>query len=61
MAIKCISDGGSAAEFCREFILDSEADVADLPAAFPGSTAIVADETAAIYMVNASGEWKKIG
>lgn len=59
MAFKCISNGGSAADFRREFILDSEADVADLPAAYPGSIAMVVDGSSKVYMVNASGEWKE--
>lgn len=39
----------------RKYILDSEADVADLPAAPPGSTAVVAGGPT--YIVNASGAW----
>ena len=43
-----------------EIVMDSEADVADLPKCCTGSMAMVAEEKGAIYMVNASGEWKKI-
>ncbi len=43
-----------------DFVIDSTADVAALPKAAPGSVAIVADKGGAVYMVNASGEWKEI-
>lgn len=59
MAIKCISNGGGVADCPREFILDSEDDVKLLPKACPGSTAIVADGSHKVYMVNASGEWRE--
>lgn len=42
-----------------EFILDSQDDVANLPKACVGSTAMVVDGSSKIYMVNASGEWKE--
>lgn len=40
------------------YILDSKDDAANLPAASPGSMAMVAVDGGAIYMVNASGEWQ---
>lgn len=43
----------------RKYIMDSEADVADLPAAPPGSTAVVAGGPT--YIVNASGAWVEHG
>lgn len=44
-----------------EAVLDSTADLEALGTDYcPGSTAIVADKGGAIYMVNASGEWKEI-
>ncbi len=43
-----------------EIIMDSEADSATLPNCCPGSIAMVAEEKGAIFVVNASGEWKKI-
>ena len=42
-----------------EFVCDSADDVSSLPKCAPGSIAIVADKGGAIYMVNASGEWKE--
>jgi hypothetical protein len=42
-----------------EFVLDSPDDVANLPKACAGSTAMVVDGSGKIYMVNASGEWKE--
>lgn len=39
-----------------EFMLDSEEDLASLPASHPGSTAII-PEAGQVYMVNASGDW----
>lgn len=44
----------------QDFVLDSASDLASLPDCDPGSTAIVADKGGAIYMVNASGEWKEL-
>ena len=41
------------------FVLDSAADLADLPKCCVGSIAVVADKDGAVYMVNASGEWKE--
>lgn len=43
----------------HEFICDSADDVANLPTCCPGSVAVVADKDGAVYMVNASGEWKE--
>ena len=43
----------------HEYVLDSADDVSSLPKCAPGSVAIVADKGGAIYMVNASGEWKE--
>ena len=61
MAIKQIN-----AEFCalqndykREFIVDSDADFANLPKSCTGSTAI--SPSGNIRIVNASGEWVAFG
>lgn len=43
-----------------EFIMDSAADAAALPQCCVGSTALVADNSGTLYMVNASGEWKEM-
>lgn len=45
----------------REYIVDTEADIADLPVDdnAPGSTAFVI-ETSAVYMFNTEGEWIEI-
>lgn len=44
----------------REYVLDTEADVANLPKTdAPGSTAFVI-ETSAVYMCNTEGEWIEI-
>ena len=61
MAIKKISSVWCplAEEYRCEFILDSINDVANLPKACVGSTAIVVDGSQMVYMVNASGEWKE--
>lgn len=40
------------------YVLDSKADGESLPKASPGSMAMVAADGGAIFMVNASGEWK---
>lgn len=62
MAIKLIE-----ATYCpcvddrkRTYVLDSAADVADLPKCCVGSTAIVAAKDGPIYMVNASGNWEEL-
>ena len=44
----------------KKFIMDTEADAADLPKCYTGSTAISA-EGGVVYMVNASGKWVKTG
>lgn len=44
-----------------EYVLDSAADVADLPTdTAPGSVAIVAAAGGAVYILNASHEWKEM-
>lgn len=45
--------------FRCEYICDSKDDIANLPTCCPGSVAVVADKDGAVYMVNASGEWKE--
>lgn len=52
-----------AADVCAyqcEYILDTEADVPNLPECCVGSTAIVV-ASGNVYMVNASGVWTKFG
>lgn len=49
-----------ASAYRREYIIDSAADLANLPECAPGSIAIVADAGGAMYMVNASGEWREL-
>ena len=43
-----------------EYILDTEADVKNLPECCTGSTAFVV-ATGNLYMVNASGKWVLVG
>lgn len=59
MAIKQIGEYwvSETGLFRREFVMDSDADVANLPECGPGSVAIVAANGGGVYMVNASGEW----
>ena len=61
MAIKLIKQERCDAQrsLVNHYIIDSPADVADLPECCVGSTAIVASKDGPIYMVNASGEWKE--
>lgn len=44
----------------KEFLLDTEADVSDLPESAPGSAALIA-ATGSVYIVNASGRWVEFG
>ena len=44
-------------DYQYEFVLDSDADVANLPECKAGSTAMVS-EGGNIYMTNTKGEWK---
>lgn len=62
MAIKKISTKWCADvdDYRCEFILDSIADVVNLPKCGVGSTATVANSTCKVYMVNASGEWREL-
>ena len=57
MAIKGIPSLGTSK---TKFIMDSEADAASLPECRPGSYALAVDG-GIVYMVNASGVWKKMG
>lgn len=44
----------------KEFVLDSEADIASLPKdVVPGSTAIIIS-TSSVYMMNSKKEWVEI-
>jgi hypothetical protein len=45
---------------CKSYICDTEADVENLPTCCCGSSAFVV-ETGAVYVVNASGVWAKVG
>lgn len=47
-------------EYTHEYIVDTESDIASLPKCAVGSSALVV-ETAAVYMVNASGDWVPFG
>ncbi|MBO7274900.1 MAG: hypothetical protein J6V15_00855 [Clostridia bacterium] len=61
MAIKQIDKiGVPYSQAPKRFIVDGEADVASLPPCCPGSSAVAVDE-GLLYMVNASGAWKKMG
>lgn len=61
MAIKLMTQDvcDVSGDLICQFIIDSAEDVANLPECCTGSTAIVADKGGAIYMVNASGEWRE--
>lgn len=61
MAFKLVDQSYCPIEdgYRKVYVLDSAADVAALPACCVGSMAIVADKGGAVYMVNASGEWKE--
>jgi hypothetical protein len=61
MAIKLIEES-----YCpymddnrHSYVIDSAADVASLPKCCTGSIAVVAEKGGAVYMVNASGEWRE--
>lgn len=58
MAIVCVSSKRNLTlkAVKKKFVLDSEADFADLPKCCTGSLAVVADGSIG-YMVNASGKW----
>lgn len=47
-------------EYTHDYIVDTDADIASLPACATGSSALVV-ESGAIYMVNASGVWAVFG
>lgn len=49
-----------ADDYRYEYVVDSDDDIASLPKACVGSTAIVAAENGNIYMTNTSGEWRKL-
>lgn len=43
-----------------DYIVDTDADIADLPEGCTGSSALVV-ESGSVYMVNASGDWVLFG
>lgn len=47
-------------DYQYDYIVDTEADVANLPECCSGSSALVV-ESGAVYMVNASGNWALFG
>ena len=61
MAIKKVnSEGCTSTDIYRcEFIVDTDADFENLPAACPGSMAL--SPSGKMMIVNASGEWVKFG
>lgn len=62
MAIKLINREWCAcqADYKRDYIVDTQADVASLPVCCTGSSALVV-ESGAVYIVNASGAWVVFG
>lgn len=62
MAIKLMEQKWCEEQGCaiNSYIVDSESDIAKLPTCATGSTAMIADKTGGIYMVNASGEWRAV-
>lgn len=62
MAIKLVNRewANCLNDYQCEYIVDTEADIANLPKCCTGSSALVV-ESGAIYMVNASGVWAVFG
>lgn len=60
MAHKEIGEYLKGSRIPRQFVCDTKEDIANLPSAMAGSTAVVPSE-GAIYMVNASGRWVEWG
>ena len=62
MAVKLIDEKyyPHSDDYCRTFVMDSDADVSSLPICGAGSIAMVANEGGSVYMANTSGEWRKI-
>lgn len=62
MAIKMINREWCACQgaYKIDYIVDTSADVASLPACCTGSSAL-AVESGTVYMVNASGTWVVLG
>ena len=62
MAFKMVNENWSSCqgEYMREYILDTEDDVKDLPQDCTGSSALVV-ETGNVYIMNASGNWSLYG
>ncbi|MBO7252552.1 MAG: hypothetical protein J6V25_07985 [Oscillospiraceae bacterium] len=62
MAIKLVNTEWAHCmnSYQHDYVVDTEADIADLPECCTGSSALVV-ESGAIYMVNASGVWAVFG
>lgn len=58
--IKSLSTSGHTTYGIKEFVLDTIADLVDLPVdATMGSTAFII-ATGAVYMLNSAGEWVEV-
>lgn len=62
MAIKLVSTEwcGCLDDYKREYMIDTDADLSELPECCTGSSAIAVN-TGTVYMVNASGKWVVFG
>lgn len=59
MAYSIINEIRTSGHSRFDIVMDSADDIQNLPASAPGSVAIVADKDGAVFMRNASGEWKE--
>ena len=59
MAYAIINEHRTAGHSRYGIVMDSTDDLEDLPAAAAGSVTIIPGKDGAVYMRNASGEWKE--
>ena len=61
MAYKQISPTNECRHKVHDYILDSDADVVDLPTSCAAGSTALSCATANVFIVNASGAWVKLG
>lgn len=58
--VKIMSNSGHVSYGIKEFVIDTEKDVDNLPVDVATGSVALCIETSAVYMINSKGEWKEI-
>lgn len=60
MGMNTLSQSGHTTYGIKEFVVDSESDVENLPTDVPMGSAALVIETGAVYVLNSKKSWKKL-